>query len=417
MNSNTSGRSSLPQYRHSGSGRRSALAQLRVAASPVVGSDGYTPYFHIMTCVDVHQTRTLFRTNEGRTIAAVHCPLCGTFADMEEDVEAEVVEENEGDESLAFDVSSASEEGEVEELLSASCIRVHDGEDNLPQQQRKDAATKQRLDTSETTLGEGSSVTLNLGIQSTPAVAGSTGSKRPAPVASRAQRSLRDSVIETFIKRYRIASETAERCLESDPEYTLYAGGKGFAPTVHAPETEQRGGKTLPEKAWLFADPNVGPIEMKTKTQEALASRQRGILKAARNVRRYGSAWLNNKCEQRNDAGVVRDARDEVESIDGFRRLKEYRDRKKEHSDRMSKTCGTQAFPRFIHPTDSSIIDLAITALISVWTHRAASLSSAQQRAASASPGTIVSAARRTDTDAAPSVPRPLGGRRTPTPP
>ncbi|KAJ7928673.1 hypothetical protein B0H13DRAFT_2311290 [Mycena leptocephala] len=102
--------------------------------------------------------------------------------------------------------------GEVEELLSASCIRVPNGEDNVntggagggqikliplpltalsnfPQQQRKDAAPKQHLDTSETTLGEGSSVTPNLGIQSTPAVAGSTGrSKRPAPVASRAQR-------------------------------------------------------------------------------------------------------------------------------------------------------------------------------------------------------------------------------------
>lgn len=37
----------------------------------VVGSDGYTPYFHIMTCDDIHQMCTLFRTNEGRTIAAV----------------------------------------------------------------------------------------------------------------------------------------------------------------------------------------------------------------------------------------------------------------------------------------------------------------------------------------------------------
>ncbi|KAJ7835719.1 SMAD/FHA domain-containing protein [Mycena olivaceomarginata] len=105
------------------------------------------------------------------------CPLCGTSADLEEDVEVEVVEENEGDESLTSDVS----EGEVEELLSASCIRVPNGEGNvntggasggqteliplpltalskLPQQQRKDAATKQCLDTSETTLSEGSSV-------------------------------------------------------------------------------------------------------------------------------------------------------------------------------------------------------------------------------------------------------------------
>ncbi|KAJ7849520.1 hypothetical protein B0H14DRAFT_2765366 [Mycena olivaceomarginata] len=55
------------------------------------------------------------------------CPLCGTIADLEEDVEAEVVEENEGDESLASDVS----EGEVEELLSASCIRVPNGDDNV----------------------------------------------------------------------------------------------------------------------------------------------------------------------------------------------------------------------------------------------------------------------------------------------
>ncbi|KAJ7854841.1 hypothetical protein B0H14DRAFT_2443907 [Mycena olivaceomarginata] len=139
--------------------------------------------------------------------SAFSCPLCGTIADLEEDVEVEVVEENEGDESLASDVS----EGEVEELLSTSCIRVPNGDDNvntggasgdqiklislpltalskLPQQQRKDATTKQRLDTSETTLGEGSSVTPNLGIQSTPAVAGSTErSKRPAPAASRAQ--------------------------------------------------------------------------------------------------------------------------------------------------------------------------------------------------------------------------------------
>ncbi|KAJ7466846.1 hypothetical protein B0H11DRAFT_1720142 [Mycena galericulata] len=37
----------------------------------VVGRDGYTPYFHIVTCLDVHPGRTLFRTNEGRTIAVV----------------------------------------------------------------------------------------------------------------------------------------------------------------------------------------------------------------------------------------------------------------------------------------------------------------------------------------------------------
>ncbi|KAF7334145.1 hypothetical protein MVEN_02320600 [Mycena venus] len=46
----------------------------------VVGRDGYTPYFHIMTCVDVDPERTLFRTNEGRTIAAVEWGNKGSAA-------------------------------------------------------------------------------------------------------------------------------------------------------------------------------------------------------------------------------------------------------------------------------------------------------------------------------------------------
>ncbi|KAJ7892114.1 hypothetical protein B0H14DRAFT_3854904 [Mycena olivaceomarginata] len=43
----------------------------------VVGGDGFTPYFHIMTWSDLLQpfTVTVFRTNEGRSIATVHeCP-------------------------------------------------------------------------------------------------------------------------------------------------------------------------------------------------------------------------------------------------------------------------------------------------------------------------------------------------------
>ncbi|KAJ7897453.1 hypothetical protein B0H13DRAFT_2337881 [Mycena leptocephala] len=46
----------------------------------VVGSDGFTPYFHIMTCTNSHQTRTLFRSNEGRTIATVQWDSNGSAA-------------------------------------------------------------------------------------------------------------------------------------------------------------------------------------------------------------------------------------------------------------------------------------------------------------------------------------------------
>ncbi|KAJ7021973.1 hypothetical protein C8F04DRAFT_972064 [Mycena alexandri] len=37
----------------------------------VVGSDGYTPYFHIVTSADVDPGNTLFRTNNGRSVAAI----------------------------------------------------------------------------------------------------------------------------------------------------------------------------------------------------------------------------------------------------------------------------------------------------------------------------------------------------------
>ncbi|KAJ7751534.1 hypothetical protein DFH07DRAFT_922051 [Mycena maculata] len=37
----------------------------------VVGRDGYTPYFHIVTSDDEGLMRTLLRTNEGRTVGAV----------------------------------------------------------------------------------------------------------------------------------------------------------------------------------------------------------------------------------------------------------------------------------------------------------------------------------------------------------
>ncbi|KAJ7488705.1 hypothetical protein B0H11DRAFT_1690707, partial [Mycena galericulata] len=53
----------------------------------VVGSDGYTPYFHIMTSAGIQQpfTVTVFRTNEGRTIATVQWAANGSAAHVEID--------------------------------------------------------------------------------------------------------------------------------------------------------------------------------------------------------------------------------------------------------------------------------------------------------------------------------------------
>ncbi|KAJ7121406.1 hypothetical protein C8R44DRAFT_166026 [Mycena epipterygia] len=49
----------------------------------VVSPDGCTPYFHIVTSSDVHPAQTFFRTNKGRTVAAVEWDSKGRGAYVE----------------------------------------------------------------------------------------------------------------------------------------------------------------------------------------------------------------------------------------------------------------------------------------------------------------------------------------------
>ncbi|KAJ7131596.1 hypothetical protein C8R43DRAFT_895962 [Mycena crocata] len=51
--------------------------------STVVGRDGFTPYFHIMSCTDTHPKQTIFRTNKGATVATVEWGTKGTTAYVE----------------------------------------------------------------------------------------------------------------------------------------------------------------------------------------------------------------------------------------------------------------------------------------------------------------------------------------------